>query len=240
MRTAFVNALVLVCGLTVPTHAAAPPVHDCDRLAVHPDDPNRVTDGVASEDIDIERAVAACEAAVASFPGAIRFRAQLGRALLAGERIQEAIAQFRFAVETGNAIGEFELAKLYASGRGVEKDTNQAIHWFRQAAMRGLPQAQYQLGVIYHLGVGVAPDLQKAIEWLRRAVDAGHEQAIDALASAYSVMLVAGSSSLAPTWMNAEEALIWLRQYAESSHAISQYHLGTACELGYSIDINID
>ncbi|MGY6627591.1 MAG: hypothetical protein ACXIVL_03680 [Oceanicaulis sp.] len=54
-------------------------ITECDRLASHPDDPERVTDGVAQGDVDLEAARAACEAAVAGDPGNPRLNYQLAR-----------------------------------------------------------------------------------------------------------------------------------------------------------------
>jgi hypothetical protein len=54
-------------------------VTECDRLASHPDDPERVTDGVAQGDVDLEAARLACEAAVAEDPDNPRLNYQLAR-----------------------------------------------------------------------------------------------------------------------------------------------------------------
>ena len=48
-------------------------VHDCDRLAANPPDPDRVTIGVERKDVDIASAIAACESAVAEAPEEARF-----------------------------------------------------------------------------------------------------------------------------------------------------------------------
>lgn len=54
-------------------------ITECDRLASHPDDPERVTDGVAQGDVDLEAARAACEAAVEADPDNPRLNYQLAR-----------------------------------------------------------------------------------------------------------------------------------------------------------------
>lgn len=54
-------------------------VTGCDRLAAHPDDPNKVSPGYEKVDIDLPAAIAACELAVARDPGNPRLRYQLGR-----------------------------------------------------------------------------------------------------------------------------------------------------------------
>lgn len=54
-------------------------ITECDRLAAHPDDPERVADGVAQGDVDLEAARAACEAVLAEDPDNPRLNYQLAR-----------------------------------------------------------------------------------------------------------------------------------------------------------------
>lgn len=56
-------------------------VTSCDRLAAHPNDPDRVADGKEQAEIDLPAAIAACEAAVAADPVNPRLNYQLGRVL---------------------------------------------------------------------------------------------------------------------------------------------------------------
>lgn len=52
----------------------------CDRLAAHPNDPERVTDGISQAAMDKPAAIEACLEAVASDPGNPRLNYQLARA----------------------------------------------------------------------------------------------------------------------------------------------------------------
>ncbi|MEM9704895.1 MAG: hypothetical protein AAF850_02325 [Pseudomonadota bacterium] len=54
-------------------------VTDCDRLAAHPNDPERVSGGLLNPEMDLPRALEACERAVASDPGNPRLNYQLAR-----------------------------------------------------------------------------------------------------------------------------------------------------------------
>jgi hypothetical protein len=45
-------------------------------MAAHPYDPHKVVTGVGGDDLDVERAIAACESAVRDFPNALRFQFQ--------------------------------------------------------------------------------------------------------------------------------------------------------------------
>ncbi|MEO0981031.1 MAG: hypothetical protein AAFX03_00095 [Pseudomonadota bacterium] len=53
---------------------------ECDRLAGHPSDPEKVGDGVERPDMDLEAAIAACVAAVEADPGNPRLNYQAARA----------------------------------------------------------------------------------------------------------------------------------------------------------------
>lgn len=48
--------------------AASMTVTECDRLASHPDDPDRVATGVPQADVDLAKAIPACRAAVTADP----------------------------------------------------------------------------------------------------------------------------------------------------------------------------
>ena len=57
------------------------PVHECDRLAADPDDPDSVVKGVEIGDtVNAARAIPACEEAVRLYPQERRFSFQLARA----------------------------------------------------------------------------------------------------------------------------------------------------------------
>ena len=51
----------LVCLALWPAHALETPVHECDRLAAHPSDANKVGPGVHWNLLDPERAVPAAK-----------------------------------------------------------------------------------------------------------------------------------------------------------------------------------
>lgn len=54
-------------------------ITECDRLAGHPGDPERVSDGVARPDIDLDAAIVACREALADDPDNPRLNYQLAR-----------------------------------------------------------------------------------------------------------------------------------------------------------------
>lgn len=76
------------------------------------------------------------------------------------------------AAEQGDARAQDNLGVMYAKGRGVPKDDQQAVFWFRKAAEQGEDIAQVNLGVMYEKGTGVPKDDQQAyFWWLLASVD---------------------------------------------------------------------
>jgi len=45
----------------------------------------------------------------------------------------------------GDAIPQWHLGRMYESGRGVEKNLNEALRWYRDSAARGNARAQQVL-----------------------------------------------------------------------------------------------
>lgn len=177
-------AVVLVFGL--PALAGGPPVHECDRLAAHPDDPQKVADGVVFEAIETERAIGACEAALTEFPGTPRFEFQLGRTLDAAGQENLAVDHYRVAAEQGHPAAQHSLFLSYAEGTGVDQDPAEAAKWLERAAVQGVVPAQTSLGLAYSRGFGVAQDDTRAAEWFRKAAEGGSAHAQGYLADAYS------------------------------------------------------
>lgn len=91
-------AFLLAAILAAP---AAAGVTECDRLAAHPADPDRVAPGVAQRDVDLPRAIAACQQAVAADPANPRLNYQLGRVLAYAGRGVES-RPFRDVAVAGN------------------------------------------------------------------------------------------------------------------------------------------
>ena len=76
----------------------------------------------------------------------------------------------------------YNIGVLYAYGRGVAQDYQQAMAWFHKAANAGNANAMYNIGVLYDNGQGIVQDYQQAMVWYRKAADAGNENAKKCLA----------------------------------------------------------
>lgn len=60
-----------------------------------------------------------------------------------------ALAEFTALVEAGYAAAQREMGKMYAEGKGVEKNDAEALKWYRLAAEAGNAGAQRELGHMY-------------------------------------------------------------------------------------------
>jgi TPR repeat protein len=67
---------------------------------------------------------------------------------------------------------------MYARGRGVAQDEQQAVTWYHKAAEQGDADAQYNLGIRYADGKGVTQDYIEAHMWFSLASAGGEERAI--------------------------------------------------------------
>ncbi len=156
-------------------------LNDCDRLAAHPEDPQRTGNGVSYDDLDATGAIAACDGALRDEPGVARFQFQLGRALAKAQFYEDAIKWYRLAAEQDYAPSQASLAEMYGDGRGVPRDYAEAVAWLRKAGELGLAQAQFDLGYVYETGRFVDPSPVEAISWYQRAAEQGHVDAITEL-----------------------------------------------------------
>jgi TPR repeat protein len=85
--------------------------------------------------------------------------------------LAEALNWYRRAAQQGSIDAATDIALLYANGKGVPRNPEQAVVWFRRAAEGGDPSAQYNLGLMYERGEGVPRDYREAIRWFAAAAD---------------------------------------------------------------------
>ena len=154
---------------------APPPVHECDRLAAHPNDKERNSKvpGVPFTNIELA-AVQRCREAILQYPQVARFEFQLGRASEAMKHYGEAIYWYRTAANRSYPQAQADLAQMYDTGTGVLKNDGEAARLYRLAADQGNAAAQVNLGVMYEQGRGgLAKDDVEAVRLYRRAAEQG-------------------------------------------------------------------
>ena len=82
------------------------------------------------------------------------------------------------AAEHGDVFAQYELAKRYHEGNGVEKNIHQAFNWYLKAAGHGHVEAQFITATILDKGsTGIEPNSEEAYKWYSKAAAQGHSQA---------------------------------------------------------------
>ena len=82
------------------------------------------------------------------------------------------------AAKAGNPKAQFDLAIMYAIGRGVRKNEREAFNWFHKSARGGNIEAKYYMGISFEQGRGVRANPHLARYWFKQAVKSGHPKAI--------------------------------------------------------------
>ncbi|EIJ34419.1 SEL1-like repeat protein [Thiothrix nivea] len=123
-----------------------------------------------------------------------------------GECVEQDYAQalewFHKAVAQGDGRAQLALGWMYAEGKGVAKDVEQAQQCYAEAAAKGFispgqpappqPACQtdygyesFSLGEAYFYGDGVQQDYTQALHWFEQAAAQGCSEAMDKLAEMY-------------------------------------------------------
>ena len=97
----------------------------------------------------------------------------------------QAFEAMRERAGRGDVAAQRELGALYATGKGVQRNHEQALVWMSKAADAGDAEAQYRVGSAHHGGYGTAVDMLRAADWYRKSADQGYPQAQMLLGTLY-------------------------------------------------------
>ena len=104
-----------------------------------------------------------------------------------GANPERALELFQYAASYfGDPNAQYNLARLYLDGTGVDRDARQAARWFNLAAEKGHHAAQALLGQLLVTGEGVPRQRARGLMWLtlaKEAADAKQEAWINSLYS---------------------------------------------------------
>jgi hypothetical protein len=120
--------------------------------------------------------------------------------------------------DAGNADAEFQLGRMYLTGRGVEMDGDAAVSWLARAVAQGKLGAAWLIAQMYDAGFGVTEDPTEAVYWYAKAADADNPAAWYQLADHYDRGI-----GVEP---NGAVALGWYRKLADAGDVVSQNRLG--------------
>jgi TPR repeat protein len=82
------------------------------------------------------------------------------------------------AANNGNAQAQFDLAIMYATGKGVQKNEKIAFNWFHKSARNNYAPAKHYMGISFLQGRGVRKQTELARYWFRLAVKQGYRNSI--------------------------------------------------------------
>lgn len=76
---------------------------------------------------------------------------------------------YGLVAESGCPGCQFQLAEMYAHGKGVEQCYEQAAAWYKKSAAQDHREAQYALALLFAQGNGVEKDMLLCSKWMADA-----------------------------------------------------------------------
>lgn len=141
MGVALLAAAFLLQASPIPVDV----IYECDRLASHPDDPDRVARGLETEEMNLPVAEAACRKAVQEVPGSARANYQLGRALYYQGKHAESLPYLERAAAGGYRQSIFVLGFVKTFGGAIPKDICRTQQLWRQGVGLDHPWSGFHL-----------------------------------------------------------------------------------------------
>lgn len=147
----------------------------CDISGGSPDDPDLagIAPGVEYSDIDADRVIRDCLAAVQEWPDTPRFYTNLTRGYFKLGRMEDAYRAAVTGMEKGSAQSTAYLAILYMNGSYVQKDLARALALFEQSAEAGNPGGMIYAASMYFHGEGTEANPSAAAYYYQMAADIG-------------------------------------------------------------------
>ena len=206
------------------------PAAQCGNLAASPWEPGRGGRGVEDDQIFIDGAIAACEAALAADPQAAELQTWLARAYLLAGRRDDATKLLETASSAGNPFAAYMLAGLLGRDldRMVAQDPERAASLLMQAADGGFTPAQADLAERYEAGNGVPGDYMEAQRLYQLASDEGYGLAT------YKLGLFEHGGYVAEA--DFSRAMDYYQLAADQGEPLGNYGAGQLYEYGQGVD----
>ena len=145
----------------------------------------------------------------------------LGECYQQAGNAEMAFQQYMVAArDYGYLEAQFEVARCYQNGTGVEKNEENAVVWYKKAAEQCDAEAQCALGECYYQARGVEKDDKEARRWYEAAATQGNVTAQYMTGRLYAAL----SYNVA--------AVKWYTKAAEQECPEAQYELGVCYETG--------
>lgn len=133
MKSTSYSVLVLLALLGLVSMPARAEITDCDRIASHPSDPDKVLPGFERKDIDLPKAEAVCRAVIAQDDRRARAHYLLGRVLYYQKKTPAAILELERAAALGYRQAIFVLGYVFYEGTQAPRDDCRAAQLWQQS-----------------------------------------------------------------------------------------------------------
>lgn len=96
--------------------------------------------------------------------------AEMARANARNSKNKDSFERALWEADHGNIQAMYQVGQCYESGKGVEKNYDQAMRWYKSAFFTGKKYGAVAVGNLYENGLGVEKNLTKALSWYKRGV----------------------------------------------------------------------
>ena len=182
------HTILLLAALLViaPAWGGQAPT-ECDRMASNPEDPDRVAPGVERKDVDLPKAIAACEAQLAADAADVRARYQLARVLFYAGQSERAVREMKASADAGYRQAQFVYGLLISNRRNdAPADICVAERYWLLSARNGRQAARVSYVRHFLNGRFDACEPQADLAEMRRFLD----EAAAAASNYYEGMLI--------------------------------------------------
>jgi TPR repeat protein len=206
------------------------PIAACGDLAASPWEAGRDGRGLEDDQVFIDGAITACEAALAADPQSADAQTWLARAYVLAGRRTDAMPLLQSASDAGNAFASYLLSGLLGRelDRTVAQDPERAATLLQQAADGGFAPAQSDLAERYEMGNGVPGDYAQAQIFYLLASKQGYGFAT------YKLGLFEHLGYLAEADLG--RAMELYQAAADAGEPLGNYGLGQLYEFGQGVD----
>ncbi|MCP4935439.1 MAG: hypothetical protein GY927_14860 [bacterium] len=136
------------------------------------------------------------------------------------------------SANSGNALAQYEVARRFGQGIGVQKSPAISVDWYEKSAKAGYAPAIYRLATMYERGKGVAKDYQRAMKLYISAAKKGNVKAMHNLAVLYT-----GGNLGKADYSN---AINWYSKAAQYGVKDSQFNLAIIYQNGLGGKLDLD
>ena len=127
--------------------------------------------------------------------------------LFDNKEYEKANAIYRYLAQEGFLLAQYNLARSYYNGLGVQRNMVEAAKWAKESAKSGLPEGYFMYANLCFEGIGTKRNMVESAKWMLKAAEAG-----DVTAQCYMGMNYDGGMGVRQDYI---EAAKWYKKSAE-------------------------